>query len=120
MWEDDPYAMETLFLNRKVNHLIEVLLERSARPPVIIIQSDHGPWTERNSERRQRDRLAILNAALIPGLDPATFPGDATPVNTFRRVMNHVLKTRYPLLKNESFFSGPRDSLNWKKIPERD
>jgi hypothetical protein len=51
------------------------------------------------------ERLGILNAYLLPGIDPALIYPTITPVNSFRLVVNQYFGADLPLLPDRSFYS---------------
>ena len=71
------YTNGVTFLNKRIIPILRTLITKSARPPVIILQGDHG-WNDINN------RNYILNAFYLPdGGDKIIYPS-ITPVNTFR------------------------------------
>ncbi len=128
------YADELVFLNAKLRDSIEGILARSERPPVIVIQGDHGPFSlfaswDNPSDPALRERYSIFNVYYLPGgPDNALYPG-ITPVNSFRVVLNHVFGTRYPLLPDRNYMSffrhysvkdmTSRVDGGWKGLPNR-
>lgn len=77
------------------------------RPPVIILQSDHGA---RNSRSPNPDYVRlenypeeyksfIINALYLPGCDPSVLTQDMNPINTFPIVFNCYFKADIPLIK---------------------
>ncbi|MGD2092312.1 MAG: sulfatase-like hydrolase/transferase [Candidatus Aminicenantes bacterium] len=99
------YLDQYIFVNKKVKHLVEVLIHQSASPPVIVIQSDHGPrgfgpgggyyqmevgdeWTR------------IFNAYYLPGKDHQGLYPWISPFNTFRLIFNLYFDADYPMLKD--------------------
>ncbi len=103
------YQQQLLFLNSKLKDTIEHILAASERPPVIILQADHGPGSEVDlycaEETNMEERMAIFNAYYLPGVNDATIPDDITPVNSFRMVFNSYFRTDFEILPNESYYS---------------
>lgn len=90
------YGVE--FISNAIQPVIDSILENSARPPVIIIQGDHGYG--RGPE--EGFEYAILNAYHLPdGGNEYLYP-DITPVNSFRLVFNLYFGTEYPMLDDLS------------------
>ena len=85
------------FTNNYMEELITTILQRSSKPPIIIIQGDHGV--------RPPGRDSILNAIYMPSAKDRFYPS-ITPVNTFRLVLNQVLGQDNQLLPDHSFFSN--------------
>jgi len=99
------YLDQYIFINKKVKHLVDVLINQSSSPPVIVVQSDHGPrgfgpgggyyqmdvgdeWTR------------IFNGYYLPGKDhPGLYPS-ISPFNTFRLIFNLYFNADYPMLKD--------------------
>ncbi|MFQ5924122.1 MAG: hypothetical protein ACE5M4_14890, partial [Anaerolineales bacterium] len=49
------YREQVLYVNGRIEEIVDEILERSAVPPVIVIQGDHGP-----EEGSSQDRMSIL------------------------------------------------------------
>ncbi len=86
----------------------EILAESDpARPPVIILQSDHGARNIVVDTRGgvplenypEQDKTHILNALLLPGCDQSVLTQDMNPINTFPVVLNCYFHAGIPLLK---------------------
>ena len=90
------------FINPRMLDIIDALLSNSDNPPVIILQSDHGPiYNEDHGYKPQEEVFfPILNAIYIPGISAESIPEDFSPVNTFRLVFNHIFNQNLPLLEN--------------------
>ncbi|MHB9108651.1 MAG: sulfatase-like hydrolase/transferase [Armatimonadota bacterium] len=104
------YCDELVYLNTLVLKTVDEIRARSKRPTVIILQADHGPGVLPNNYREfdKLDpdlRFGILNAYYFPDGSPPGLTPSISPVNTFRVVFNRYLGTKYPLLKDEHYFS---------------
>lgn len=68
------YRDQLIYINKRVVQTVDSILKTSATPPVIILQSDHGPASQLDwnnpTPHALRERMAILNAFLLPGFDP--------------------------------------------------
>ena len=99
------YLDQYIFINKKVKHLVETLINQSPSPPVLIVQSDHGPrgfgpgggyyQLEVGDEWKR-----IFNAYYLPGKTQQGLYPSISPFNTFRLVFNLYLHTEFPLLKD--------------------
>jgi hypothetical protein len=105
----EGYRAQVAFLARRVESVIEQILARSPEPPVIILQSDHGPGLGLNVTSAERtdhwERMSILNAYYFPKSRNAGLNPTVTPVNTFRILFNNEFGTHLALLPEESYYS---------------
>lgn len=117
------YVAQLQFVNTRVLAMIDEVLARSATPPVIILQGDHGPGSGFHTESlRQTDldeRFSILSAVLIPGATAPVLPDDATPVNTFRYIFRSVLGATLPLEIDRSYFSTIAGRYRFTDVTDR-
>jgi hypothetical protein len=104
----ERYRAQTQFIARKTQELVSRLLAESPRPPLVVLQADHGPGSVLNWDDPEPDelaeRFAILNACFIPGGGGLIYDS-ITPVNTFRLLFNRLLGTNYDRLPDRSWFS---------------
>ncbi len=104
------YLGQLEFITLKTKQMVDRILARSSRPPVIILQGDHGPASFSNwddaSPGQLVERMAILNACLVPAesTGPAWYDS-ISPVNTFRLIFNRVFGQSLPLLPDQSWLS---------------
>jgi hypothetical protein len=106
----DGYVGQVQFVNQQLKGTIDALLRNSARPPIILLQADHGPgqFTDFGSAERTclKERLSVFSAYYLPGLPTSSVPPDITPVNLFRLIFNRYFGTELPLLPNRFFYNG--------------
>jgi uncharacterized membrane protein len=136
MTREENYIGELIYLNKKVMPLIDKILSASEIPPIIVIQSDEGPYPPRYhverykfewkdaTEAELRQKIGILSAYYLPNVDKNVLYPTMTPVNTFRLIFNQYFHTDFPLLpdrnyvyKNESYiytFIDVTDKINHK------
>lgn len=106
------YRNQLVFVTGRVREAIEQILDKSANPPIIIIQGDHGPgsmldWLSATNTYLP-ERFSILNAYYFPDHDYSKLYPSITPVNSFRVVLDQYFGANYPLLEDHSYFSpGP-------------
>jgi len=106
------YRDQLLFINKKIKIVLDDILSRSKRPPIIILQADHGPrsmlvWEDPN-KTYFKECMSILNAYYLPDNGDRRLYKEITPVNTFRIIFNHYFGTDYKLLKDKVYFSTAR------------
>ena len=97
----EPAETEQLdALNPMVLSMSRTILESSARPPVVIVMSDHG---HRLHPADHDEMLRSLFASYTPGF-PNLFPDDATPINIIPRLLNAYAGTSIALQEEDSFW----------------
>ncbi len=110
------YAGQVQFINKEILKVVDVLLQDSKVPPIIIIQGDHGPLPDLATGGAQR--MPILNAYYLPGIqaDKVLYPS-ITPVNSFRVVLDSYFGQNLPLLKDQSYFAPLEDRNDYEVVP---
>ena len=103
----DPeyYRQQYVFVSSKIAATAAMILTNSLRPPVIVLQSDHGyrgslgrtKWIRKISER---DATRVFNALFLPGVPPDSLNPSLSPLNNFRLIFNAYYGTHYPLLQD--------------------
>lgn len=106
------YPDQVTYINKRIEKLVDHILESSPNPPIIIIQGDHGPAPFGGMERR----MQILNAYHLPDDAQGLYP-TITPVNTFRVIINKYFNQDLPLLEDRSLFSEYDIPYNYVEIP---
>jgi hypothetical protein len=94
------YSDHVTYINKRIQEIIDIILERSPNLPIIIIQGDHGPAPFDVI----RYRMPILNAYYFPNGTDGLYE-TISPVNTFRVVLNKYFGQQYELLDDVAFFS---------------
>lgn len=112
------YLKQLKCTNQKIKTLINQILENSPKPPIIILQSDEGPFTSEEfkggqgekidwrklSDKALRSHMLILNAYYFPNKDIKDILYQSiTPVNSFRVVFNLYFGAEYELLQDKSY-----------------
>lgn len=103
------YRDQAIYITGKTHTLIEAILQRSDTTPIIILQADHGSgaapgWMDLYSEGMAQ-RMAILNAYLLPPQCADDLYPSITPVNSFRVVFNCVYGGNLLLLEDLVYHS---------------
>lgn len=115
--EQEQYIDQLTCTNKLLITTIAGILNSYKRPPVIILQSDEGPfyfkemrrsgegvkWTD-VSDKSIEIHMKILNAYLMPEATATSFYPSLSPVNTFRILFNTYFKTNFKLLEDTSYF----------------
>ncbi len=119
MTEEEKYQNGLQYTNREISEFVSYILrDKDKYNPIIIIQSDEGPYPARISEDHKNfdwatatndeidQKMGILNAYYLPnGGDKLLYP-TISPVNTFRIIFNYYFNQNYQFLKDESFLSN--------------
>jgi hypothetical protein len=112
------YIDQLEFINKKTLETIDNIISKSEIPPIIIIQSDHGPWSTADEDRANnllyKERMRILNAYFLPDIESEILYNSITPVNSFRVVFNEYFGAGLELLEDRIYFS---DTVSMKKTP---
>lgn len=121
LWEDRRrYLNQLKFINRKVIETIDAILAASAEPPIIILQSDHGPQLQRGLETHTKKsvRLANFAAYLLPATHGDLLPANGSPVNQFRHIFNYYFSADLPLLPDRYFYSAYRTPFQLQDVTD--
>jgi hypothetical protein len=123
------YLDQLVATNQMVQSCIDRLLAQSDVPPIIIVQSDEGPypdfadgfnWTENQGNGLDlRVKSGILNAYYFPGVDQSVFYPSITPVNSFRLVFNLYFRTDLELLPDKYYYWYPGQPYRFIDVTER-
>jgi hypothetical protein len=104
------YPAQVQFVNQKLEQVFDSLLADSKKPPVIIIQGDHGPGSRLVWDAPEQtclwERTPILNAYYLPGAGEGWLYPSISPVNSFRVVLNAYFGTNLTLLPDATYFSS--------------
>ena len=106
--EIKAYRDQVIYVTKILRQTIDKLLENSDNPPIIIIQSDTGPFgsfADMAKEVHHVSRISIFNAYYFPNEKYHLLYDDITPVNSFRIVFDSQFQTNYGLLEDKVFFS---------------
>ncbi|MFQ5716948.1 MAG: sulfatase-like hydrolase/transferase, partial [Nitrospinales bacterium] len=125
-YDKDPqgYLGQLIFCSKKVKELVEkILASEKDVPPIIIIQSDHGPatsgkFTNPPADTLLNERMKVLNAFYLPGKEGVLYDS-ISPVNTFRVVFNAYFGADYELLKDESYYSTYERPYKFMNVTDR-
>lgn len=114
LWADrKSYLDQAIFISRSVDEVVADILRESAEPPIIIIQSDHGP--DVSGPEHHNVRLANFLAVHLPGAE-GVVPPDETPVNLFPHIFNHYFQANLPIREKRHFVSVYVAPLNFTEM----
>jgi hypothetical protein len=115
-WQNKKYYLsQYIFTTNQITPIIDNIQQysqKSGRPAVIILQSDHGPRpfnlltrvqipSEESLDIPVDDMFKIFNAYYFPDTNQSIFYNNISPVNSFRLLFNTYFKENYPLLEDE-------------------
>lgn len=106
------YPDQVTYINARIAAIVDLILQSSPNPPVIVIQGDHGPAPFDVVDRRMK----ILNAYYFPDDSEGLYP-TITPINTFRVIFNKYFGQNYPMLDDKSLYSAYDVPYNYEEIP---
>jgi hypothetical protein len=118
----EGYRNQLTYINSLLMSSIKEILEFSESPPVILLQADHGPasrvdWWSSPDEKVLMERMSILNAYYLQGIDETYLFDSISPVNSFRVVCNQYFGSEFPLLPDKSYYSSVRQPYDFILIP---
>ena len=86
------YLEQVQFANSRFLEVLDGILARSAVPPIVVVQGDHGvfgaTFPTDQARRATAARLAILNAYLVPDEMRSKLYPSISPVNSFRVILS--------------------------------
>jgi hypothetical protein len=92
-------------VGRRMLQALDEILDAAARPPVILVVSDHGMVVDRADENTEL-RLRNLFAVYTPGRS-GLFPRDTTLVNVFPTIFDAYLNTTMQRVPEDLYVAGP-------------
>lgn len=110
------YINQLQCVNTMLSEAIDTILKDSKTPPIIILQSDEGPfpmnspisgaqaWGEA-TDTALREKFPIINAYFLPGKNAVQsgFYDTVTPVNSFRLIFNAYFGEDFELLEDRNY-----------------
>lgn len=127
----ERYVDQMIFTNKKIKDIIDVILERSEVKPIIVLQSDEGPYPDadeklyinespdKEQEHYLKHKFAILNAYYLPDTDNSILYPTITPVNTFRVIFNLYFDTDYELLPDLKYSTTYKSFTKFKDVTKK-
>lgn len=114
-WKDN-YTNQLTYANKLLSQLIDGILAGSKSPPIIVLQSDHGPlplgfrnygdnyYWKKAPVNELKERIGIMNAYYFPDSDKSMLYQSITPVNSFRVILDKFFGEKLPMLPDRNFF----------------
>lgn len=100
--DEEAYKDQLLFINESLIKILQTIISKSPKPPIIVVQGDHSRlWDERRNQ--------ILNAYFLPEGGETNIYSEITPVNTFRIIFNEYFNANYALLPDISYYGQIED-----------
>jgi hypothetical protein len=107
------YVEQIQCVNRKILTLVHAILARSATPPIIILQADHGHGRMGRifvtaavaGPERVAERIDPFAAYYLPGHPEGVVYDSITPVNVLPRIFNYYFDADIPLQPDATFWS---------------
>ena len=107
----ENYINQLAYVNTRVEQVVTDLLNRpQAERPVIVIQSDEGPypgaptmWTPDPDDQIAQQKFDILNAYYFPGASTSKLYPTITPVNTFRVLLDTYFGANLGVLPDHAY-----------------
>src|SRR3989338_6374117 len=111
------YIKQVQYANLEIKNIVDALLEKSDRPPIIIVQSDHGSRisikrrseTENVDDLYVRDRMRNFSAILLPSGGEEDLYNTITPINSFRVIFDRYFGTNLGLVPDRAALALPRE-----------
>lgn len=118
------YVGQLQYVNRSVLAALDAIFARSARPPIVLLQGDHGPRMRMDWQSLEntdpREAFANLNAFFLPdGKAGKVFYQDISPVNSFRLLFNHQFGARFARLPDRSYYSTLRKPFQFTDVTDQ-
>ena len=111
-----------MFANKKITQIVDELLTDPENLPVIIIQADHGFGINVDSNKLTKEnleqRMSILSAYYLPGVEENLSDDVTTSVNTFRMIFNSYFNTDYDLLENKIYVNDENNPDYWIDVTD--
>jgi len=117
------YVDQVAHLNQLLLKMVDQVLARPGKKPIIILQADHGDRYMLSSDQwpgsaDPHDPFAIFNAIYFPDGDYTQLYDTLSPVNTFRILFNKYFGTDYALLPDQCFLDVYADMYDFSEITE--
>jgi hypothetical protein len=122
--EKEAYIAQIACLNRRLETIVQAILEDSPTPPVIILQSDHGhgrmpleiPDLQAVTPDRVMERAEVFAAYYLPGASRDVIYDSITPVNVFRTLFRQYFQADLSPLPDKTYWSPGRALFRFTRV----
>ena len=121
-WDEKiAYLDQVEYANKEIIKIIENILTEN-KESIIILQSDTGSgfdidWKNPN-ESMILQRLSILNAYYVPGIDEDQIYEEITPVNSFRIIFNNYFNGDLEILEDKNYWNNLDKPFDFDDVTE--
>jgi hypothetical protein len=116
----ERYIAQLRYVNARTLEAVDAILKQSRRPPIIVIQGDHGSRMNLNWDSLEktdvREPFSILNAYLVPKKVRADLYDTISPVNSFRILLDDVFGAKFRRLPDRSFYSTADQPFGFTEV----
>ncbi len=119
----DLFLDQSIFIGKKIDEVVAHILKESERPPIIIIQSDHGVYLSpeiASEELRATVRTHNFTAFYLPNRDKTIDLDNIITVNTFRLIFDQYFGTDLGLLSKKRYSYDKRYPFRFEKLPDKE
>jgi len=118
------YVEQVACANRKLQDVVDSILAHAPRPPVILIQADHGhgrlgrklPALSVSPAPQVAERISVFAAYHLPGVAKEEIGDSITPVNALRLVLRHYFGAELPPLPDLSYWSSNDRPYDYSRV----
>lgn len=119
------YIEQLICVNHKVEEAVEQILKGSPRPPIILLQADHGhgrilgrtiPELAEVTPDRVAERVDVFAAYYLPGTDASIVYDSITPVNVFRTVFRAYFEAPLDILPDRTYWSSATRPFEFTEV----
>lgn len=119
----EGYRGQATWTARQTLATVRALVAGSRRPPIIVVQGDHGPKSGlvQNSldDTDLGESIPNLNAYLVPERMKAMLDPEITPVNSFRVILSGLFGLDLPRRPDRSYFSPFAKPMELTDVTDR-
>lgn len=105
----EHYPQQLEYISTLTIQTIKAIIANSKIQPIIILCGDHGPGLSVSHNDLEKtnyyERMHILDALYLPGINQDKIPKEITPVNIFRLVFNNYFSANFPYLEDRLYYA---------------